>query len=79
MTAIVPLLRARAEFLDPILELLDEHVYQPITAGQLITIGKIQSSDSKPLMSRIEAAIEDVRPIEDSVEDEGTGDGSGTE
>ena len=57
MASVYSLLKTQAPFISPICTLLEEHLYQPIKAGQPITIGQIKTGIEKPLLERISEAV----------------------
>ena len=57
MASVYSLLKMQAPFISPICILLKEYLYQPIKAGQPITIGQIKTGIEKPLLERISKAV----------------------
>lgn len=57
MASVYGLLETQAPFIGPICTLLEEHLYQPIKAGQPITIGQIKTGIERPLLERISEAV----------------------
>ena len=57
MASVYSLLKTQAPFIGPICMLLKEHLYQPIKAGQPITIGQIKTGIERPLLERISEAV----------------------
>jgi hypothetical protein len=57
MASVYSLLETQAPFIGPICTLLEEHLYQPIKAGQPITIGQIKTGIERPLLERISEAV----------------------
>ena len=57
MASVYSLLKTQAPFIGPICTLLEEHIYQPIKAGQPVTIGRIKTGIERPLLERISEAV----------------------
>ena len=57
MASVYSLLKTQAPFISPICTLLEEHLYQPIKAGQPISIGQIKTGIGRPLLERISEAV----------------------
>ena len=68
MTSVYSLLKTQAPFIGPICTLLEEHLYQPIKAGQPITIGQIKIGIEKPLLERISEAVGEAKVLGASLE-----------
>ena len=70
MASVYNLLKTQAPFISPICTLLEEHIYQPIKAGQPITIGQIKTGIERPLLERISEAVGEGKAL--NVSPEGT-------
>jgi hypothetical protein len=68
MASVYSLLKAQAPFISPICTLLEEHLYQPIKAGQPITIGQIKTGIERPLLERISEAVGEGKALNASPE-----------
>jgi len=68
MASVYSLLKTQAPFISPICTLLEEHLYQPIKAGQPITIGQIKTGIERPLLERISEAVGEGKALDASPE-----------
>jgi len=58
MSQVFGILQRKANFLLPICQLLEEHIYRPLAAGQHPTLGLITELADKPLFRKIADAVE---------------------
>jgi len=68
MTSVYSPLKTQAPFISPICTLLEGHLYQPIKAGQPITIGQIKTGIERPLLERISEAVGEGKAPDASLE-----------
>ena len=68
------LLNEQAPFINPICTLLRKHIYQPIKAGEAITIGQIKTGIERPLLEGINEAVGEGKVLHTDLESTCGGD-----
>ncbi len=77
MARVYPLLKERVPFIQPICDILEEYIYDPIQAGAPLRMQQIKAGSSKPFLDKVKEAIGSAEDENDEAGDARGEDGAG--